>query len=173
MAAVTFGAICDRYIEEETARTVLHCEVVSLEYQESPQATLGRVSARKDPADGGRGLVEEPPYGPEVEGPYPKRDAPDVSSVPRGGNSSTSSRNPIALVRVKGGSKRRQRPTHSDCGGVRTHRRDSARAVAHDGTDRPMSRSSRERDRGASMGRLRFRQKPASRSAQLCERQGG
>jgi putative SOS response-associated peptidase YedK len=32
---------------------------------------MGRLSARKDPANGGRGLVEEPFYGSEVEGPHP------------------------------------------------------------------------------------------------------
>ncbi len=85
----------------------------------------------------------------------------------------TERRNPIALVRVKGGSKRRQRPTILTVDQFETIVATAERAVSHDGLYRPMPRSSRERDRGASVGRLRFREESASRSAQLRERASG
>jgi integrase len=84
---------------------------MSLPVDELPQATLGRLSARQDSTNGGRGLVEEPLYGSEVEGPHSQRDAPEMFECATRWELFNERRNPIALVRVKGGSKRRQRPT--------------------------------------------------------------
>ena len=71
MAVVTFGAICDRYLEEELPERYSTAKSYRSNIKNYLRPRWGRLSTRKDPANGGRGLVEEPFYGSEVEGPYP------------------------------------------------------------------------------------------------------
>ena len=78
LTALTFGAICDRYVQEEMPERY-SCKVLSIQHQKSSKAALGRFSTRKDSTDDGRGLAEESPYGLEIQGTFEERDAPDVS----------------------------------------------------------------------------------------------
>jgi len=69
LTALTFGAICDRYVQEEMPERY-SCKVLSIQHQKSSKAALGRFSTRKDSTDDGRGLAEESPYGLEIQGAF-------------------------------------------------------------------------------------------------------
>src|SRR5581483_1726844 len=127
-----------------TARAVFHLEVLSVKYQELPKAAMGRLLARPHPSDGGGGLAEETPYGSEVEGPYPRRNAPHVRVCNTLGAIHRQEK-PDSVGPGEGWQQAPPASDHSDCGSVRNHRDIAERAVPHDGLHCPMPRSSRKR----------------------------
>ena len=71
MAVVTFGAICDRYLEEELPERYSTAKSYRSNIKNYLRPRWGDYLLEKIRPMAGRGLVEEPFYGSEVEGPHP------------------------------------------------------------------------------------------------------
>jgi hypothetical protein len=71
MAVVTFGAICDRYLEEELPERYSTAKSYRSNIKNYLKPRWGDYLLEKVRANGSRGLVEESPYGSEVQSPYP------------------------------------------------------------------------------------------------------
>ena len=78
IAEVTFGAICDRYLLEELPERYSTAKSYRSNIKNYLKPRWGRLSARKDPANGCRGLAEKSAAGSEVKDARSERDAPDV-----------------------------------------------------------------------------------------------
>jgi len=78
LGAVTFGAVCDRYIEEELPERYSTRKSYLSNIKLHIRPRWERYLLHQIRPNGGRELVEENGDGPENEGSYPRRHAPHV-----------------------------------------------------------------------------------------------